>query len=165
MTDGDIQDLILVQKTILAKSPSSGYRQEGGHNRCDLELQAASDGSEVFTVFIRQHSRFIENFSIGLRYRTGDRTLGTIPLVRYNGPHGETSRQPDGHYSNPHIHRVTSAEIASGNIQPQERHRERTDRYNTFDQALAVFFNDIAASNYMQYFPEVHRPRLFNELG
>ena len=52
------------------------------------------DGSAMFRVFIRQNTNFIENFSIGLLYHTGDRMLRTIALVRYNGPHGETSPEP-----------------------------------------------------------------------
>ena len=103
-----------------------------------------------------------DNFSIGLRYETRDRSLGTITLVRYNGPHGDTSRHPDGHYAKPHIHRITASEIASGSIHPQESHREITDRYATYEQALIVFFNDIATYDHTVYFPGLGQGRLFN---
>ena len=109
MTDQDIYRLIHLPKTILSKTPFTGYREENGYKRCDLDLQAV-DGSAMFRVFIRQNTNFIENFSIGLLYHTGDRMLRTIALVRYNGPHGETSRNPDGHFGNPHIHRITETE-------------------------------------------------------
>ena len=157
ITDEVIQDLIRLPKMIESKIPTKGYKDENGHRRCTLNLQAAH---KTFTVFIRQHERFIENFSMGLRYQTGDKMLGTITLIRYNGPHGEASRYADGHYAKPHIHRVTAVEVSSGSTQPQERVREITDRYATFDQALLVFFEDVAASNYHEYFPDLREPRL-----
>ena len=92
ITDQDIGELLQIPKRIGAKTPSSGYREENGHRRCDLLLQAVSDEGTTFMVFVRQNSKFIENFSIGLRYQTGDKMLGTITLVRYNGPHGEVNR-------------------------------------------------------------------------
>ena len=73
-------------------------------------------------------------------------------MVRYNGPHGESSRDPDGHYASPHIHRITQAESAKGSVEPPEKHRELTDRYDTFEEALLVFFSDIGVSNYAEYF-------------
>ena len=162
LTDEDIQDLIALPKRITSKAPVNGYREQGYHSRCDLGLEAASPSDASFTVFIRRHNRFIENFSIGLRYRTGDRTLGSITLVRYNGPHGETGRDPDGHYAKPHIHFLTEAEIASGSLQPQERQRDVTDRYSTYEQGLRVFFSDIATQNHNDYFPELFQLRLLD---
>ena len=162
MTDRDIQDLIQLPKIIGSKTPSAGYKEENGHRRCELDLQAMSDDDITFAVFIRQNNRFIENFSIGLRYHTGDKALGTITLVRYNGPHGESRAQTDGHYAKPHIHRITEAEIASGSRQPQESYREITDKYSTFEQALHIFFEDTAVSNHADYFPDTLQMRLFN---
>jgi len=114
----------------------------------------------AFLVFIRCHSVFIENFSLGLRYRTGDPTLGTITLVRYNGPHGERSRTPDGHYAVPHIHRLTAAELATATAEPRENQRELTDRYATFDEALVAFFADLAVVNRHEYFPELQQRQI-----
>ena len=102
-------------------------------------------------------------FSIGLRYQTNIKAVGTITLVRYNGPHGESSRNPDGHCAQPHIHRITAQELASGNTNPQESHREITDQYSTFEQALRIFFEDIGVTNDAEYFPEALQPRLFVE--
>ena len=158
ITDQVIQDLIQLPKTIESKIPAKGYQHENLHRRCTLSLQA---DDEKFTVFIQQNDRFVENFSIGLRYQTGDKTLGAITLIRYNGAHGEVSRHPDGHYAKAHTHRVTAVEVSSGSAQPQERLREITDRYSTFEQALLVFFKDIAASNDRKYFPELGQLRLF----
>ena len=115
-------------------------------------------------MFVRQNTVFIENFSIGLRYVLGSASQNSITLARYNGPHGETSRAPDGHYAQPHIHRITAAELAAGSIQPQEKDREITSRYSTLEQALRVFFGDAGVSNYADYFPELQQWGLFDEL-
>lgn len=154
LTDRQIQDLIEHPKRITSKTPSEGYVEENGSWRCSLELEAIPSNGAKFRVFTRQNIEFMENFSIGLRYQTGDKALGMIVLVRYNGPHGESSRQPDGHYATPHTHHMTAAELASGSSQPQERRRKITDRYNTFEEALGVFFEDVAIMNYAEHFPE-----------
>lgn len=163
LTDREIQRLIELPKSIRAKTPASGYREESGHKRCDLEFKVGSADDKKFSTFIRQHNKFIENFSIGLRYRTDDSTIGTVTLLRYNGAHGGTSRHEDGHFCKPHIHRITESEIASGSTHPQEKHCEITDRYETYEQALEVFFEDIAVSNHEKYFPKPLQIRLFNE--
>ena len=104
LSDQQIQDLLDLPKAITRKTPArEAYREENSQKRCDLELEALSDDDAKFLVFIRQSSKFIENFSIGLRYQTNIKSLGTITLIRYNGPHGESSRQPDGHYAKSHI--------------------------------------------------------------
>lgn len=162
LTDQQIINLIELPKNIVSKTPSAGYKIENRHKRCELELRVGSDPNIEFMVFIRQNDEFIENFSIGLRYKTRNRTLGTITLVRYNGPHGETSRGATGHFARPHIHRVTARELAEGNREPQERHREITDRYSTYEQALLVFFKDTATTNHLEYFGELRQLELFN---
>ncbi len=162
LTRQRIQELIETPKTIVGKRPSRGYREESGNRRCDLELR--SDGHEGldFTVFVRQNLKFAENFSIGLRYRA-DLPLGAITLLRYNGPHGESSRAPDGHFAKPHIHRVTEQDLASGSTQPQERDRTVTSRYATLDQALRVFFTDTHVLNHAKYFAYDKQLELFDE--
>ena len=133
LTQQRIQELIELPKTIVRRRPNHGYREENGSRRCDLDLRSRGHDDGTFAVFIRQNLQFAENFSIGLRYRRADFPLGAITLVRYNGPHGESSRAPDGHYAKPHIHRITQQEIASGSTQPQERDRTITDQYATLD--------------------------------
>ena len=162
LTDHEIEDLIAVPKAIVSKTPTIGYREVSGSNRCDLDLQADSVSDVKFRVFIRQSVRYIENFTVGLQYRN-DRRYGDITLLRYNGPHGETSRDEDGHYALPHIHRITAAELALGSTQPRETRREITARYGTLEDALIVFFDDTAVSNYDAYFPELRQGRLLDE--
>lgn len=162
LTDQQIQTLISLPKTIVNKEPADGYQQEQFQRRCSLELASEWDDTERFSVFVRQHTEFIENFTLGLRYQTNDHSVRTITLVRYNGAHGETSRQPDGHYAAPHIHRITQAEMESGSSFPQEKYREITAKYTVFNEALAVFFGDIGVVNYTDYFPEALQGRLFD---
>lgn len=156
MTDQEIQELIRSPKKIKKREPARGYNEKDGHRRCNLVLEDNSGDEKAFSVFIRQNSVFIENFSIGLVYQTKDKTLGSITLVRYNGPHGEMSLNKDGHYAEPHIHRITAEEVQSGIMQPQEKHREITEKYGTLESALKVFFDDIGVTNYLQYFPELN---------
>ena len=161
LTQQRIQELIKLPKIIVRRRPSHGYREESGSRRCDLDLRSHGQDDGTFAVFIRQNLQFAENFSIGLRYRA-DLPLGAITLVRYNGPHGESSRAPDGHYAKPHIHRITQQEITSGSTQPQERDRAITDQYATLEQALWVFFNHANVSNHNEYFREIAQMSLFD---
>ena len=160
LTDAQIQELIAMPKRILSKEPANGYKEEGAQRRCNLVLAASPPGDGEFEVFIRQNLEFVENFSIGLHCKTSAHPKG-ITLIRYNGPHGESSRDPDGHYAAPHIHRITQEESAKGSVEPPEMRRELTDRYNTFEEALLVFFSDIGVSNYAEYFDE--KRNSFNE--
>ena len=161
LTNDEINNLIRAPKTVESKSPASGYTEARGQRRCNLELRAISDDSAMeFSVFIRQNLTFIENFSIGLTCKTGIPELGEITLARYNGPHGEYSRDPDGHYARPHIHRITEDEIAKGQKAPKENDRQITDQYSTLDQALIVFFNDIGATDFDKHFPSATQMEL-----
>ena len=159
LTQQQIQELIELPKAIVSKRPRHGYREDNGNRRCDLELRSHEEDDSTFTVFIRQNLHFVENLSIGLRYRA-DLPLGAITLMRYNGPHGETSRAPDGHYAKAHIHRITEQELSTGSSQPQER--SHTDQYATLEQALSVFFDDAGVLNHDEYFPVILQKRLFD---
>ena len=164
LSDDEIQELLDRSKAIVRKTPRSGYRSEAGHRRADLDVEAANgSGAALFSVFIRQNERFIENFSIGLRYRSNMAGLGDVTLVRYNGPHGDMSIHADGHRAKPHIHRITSVELASGSREPRERDRAITDRYTTLDTALRAFFDDLNVMGVQQFFPELSQGQLFNE--
>ncbi len=163
LNEQEIQELVTSPKRITHRDPASGYREENGQRRWDLDLESVADQTVKFGVFIRQNSRYIENFSIGLRYHSNDRQLGTITLARYNGPHGEVSRQPDGHFAKSHIHRITAAELAAGYLQPRERHREITERYSTLESALAIFLEDVGITNGEAHFFDSLQGRFFDE--
>jgi len=165
LTEQKIQKLLAVPKAISEKSPVRGFKEEHNYRRCNLTLETGTDDGPKFTVFIRQSEVFIEDFSIGLRYRTDDKAIGTITLIRYNGAHGEASRHSDGHYDQPHIHRITEQVLASGSKRPEPKQREITDKYISFEQALRAFFEDVGVTNYLEYFPDLrqlHQLDLFN---
>ncbi len=162
LTDIEIQGLTASPKKIANKSPARGYKDENGSRRCSLTLESVGAEKERFSVFIRQNIQFIENYSVGLCYQTKNKDLGSVTLIRYNGPHGESSRDEDGHYDKPHIHHITAEELQSGSLQPQVRHREITDRYSTFENALVVFFKDVGVTNWAEYFPELSQGTLFD---
>lgn len=46
-------------------------------------------------------------------------------------------------------------------LQPQERVREITTRYESFEEAVAVFFRDIKVSNTDQHLQDILQGRLF----
>ena len=163
LTNQNIHDLIRLPKAISSKTPAKGYREEQGSRRCELDLAPLDDFGCVFPVFIRQNLKFTENFSIGLRYSHEHQKSIPLTLVRYNGPHGESSRTADGHYAKPHIHLLTADEIAKGHSQPQERHREITNQYSTLEEALRVFFHDTRIQNYEEFFPGILQTRMFGE--
>lgn len=162
LTDRQIEELLIEPKLIISKRPANGYVEEFSQKRCDLDLVSEGGGEHSFAVFVRQHLVFIENFSIGLRFQTGTASMGFITLPRYNGPHGEYSLSPDGHFASAHIHRLTEAELAAGSSQPQEKLRQMTNSYGTFDEALRTFFQDIRVTSQADYFPEFLQGRLFD---
>ena len=164
LTETKIEQLISAPKQILQRVPASGYEEVGLHRRGALDLTATNDdGIDRFSVFIRQNLHFTENFSVGLRWHSNDPVFGRVTLVRYNGPHGETSRQPDGHFAQSHIHRITAQEIQRGSRQPREEERRLTDRYSTLESALRVFFRDTAVTNVADYFDELSQLELFHD--
>lgn len=164
LTDQEIRNLVASSKRIINKSPAIGYDQKAGSRRCSLDLESIDEDDVSFSVFIRQNIQFIENYSIGLLYKTRNRNLKAITLVRYNGPHGASSRGEDGHYAMPHIHNMTAEEMRSGSLWPQEKSREITEKYNSFESALRAFFDDAGLANWQKYFPELRQGELFNGL-
>ena len=162
-SDEEIGELIRCPKAIITREPRTGYLEEDQHRRANLHLRSTPDGAERFEVFFRQHRSFTENFSIGLRYRTGSSLAGTITLVRYNGPHGRDQVARDAHFARPHIHLLTEDELSAGHLQPRVLKREPTDRYETFYEAVRAFLSEIGVTDYDDYFPELLQVRLFDE--
>ena len=153
MTDDEIQALIVCPKTIICAEPSNGYSSRNRNLEKKLQLGAGNKPHhKKFSVFIRQNEKFTENFSIGLQYKTEDKYLSEINLIRYNGPHDveRIDRSDDKHYSLPHIHRITAELLQGGINQPQER--TITDLYSTFDEALWEFAKYCNIANWQVYF-------------
>lgn len=152
LSDQDIRDLVESPKEIVRRKPESGFKNIHKSLRCDLELYSSME-EDAFKIFARQSTVIPEDFAIGLRYRIEG--LGTALLVRYNGAHGEVSKNEDGHYSVPHIHRMTAKQIASGGILRMPKEREITTKYETFEDAFIIFFKEIGIDDYLTYFPDL----------
>jgi len=159
LTEAELNDLISCPKQITKATPAKGYEEADGYRRKKLEVEEKA-ADRAYSVFIRQNTTFIENFSIGLRYNTQKKHTGAVTLVRYNGPHGEESRSEDGHYAAPHIHRITADEMNSGNTEPQEKHREITDRFSSLEEALVEFFKEVGVQDYSKHFPDLSQSNL-----
>ena len=63
LTDQQIQDLLDLPKAIARKTPAREvYREENNQKRCDLELEALSDNSAKFFVFISTEQQIHRKF-------------------------------------------------------------------------------------------------------
>ena len=154
LTQNEIDSLIACPKLVENSEPSKGMSIENRSRRKNLELKAAQ-GKHLFRVFIRQSTELLEDFSIGLTYRSGDKETGNLTLIRFNGNHGEVDWSKDGHYSSFHIHRITEDLLEQGIREPKET--DITTRYSTLEEALAEFFNEISLENWLGYFPELRQ--------
>jgi hypothetical protein len=131
-TDELINQLITEEK-IITEPPKKEPKLENQHFRNEFQL-SSTDGKRQYTVFIRQHNQFRENFSIGLIYHSEE---GNINLFRCNGNHGEIVvdiLNPNPHYGY-HTHKIT-AELLENNVNEPKK-VETTTEYASFEQALA----------------------------
>ena len=155
-TEDFINELITEGKKI-TEPPKKEFRLENQHRRNEFQLSSL-DGKRKFTVFIRQHNKFIENFSIGLIYHSEE---GSINLFRCNGNHGEIVvdiLDPVPHYGY-HTHKIT-AELLDNNVN-EPRKVELTNEYASFEQALAYFCRYVNIKDCSNYFPFINQPKLF----
>ena len=180
MTDNDIQKLIDMPKQIYKRDPKKGYKTEGRHKKCDLNLISGEimpkmfknlsfQGTDnpknrnlpigfKFDMFIRQHQEHIENFSIGLQYKTSGFPNG-LNLIRYNGPHD--SKDEVTHHLKPHIHKMTEKDIKSSSLNPKPTKIEVTKKYNTLEEGLISFFKDMNIINWQEHFFELVQLKFF----
>jgi len=162
LSQSEINSLISCPKLVENAEPSKGMNTEKRSRRKNLDLKATQE-RHAFRVFIRQSTELLEDFSIGLIYRSGDKEKGNIMLIRFNGNHGDVDWSKDGHYSSFHIHRMTEELLEQGIREPKEI--EKTARYSTLEEALADFFNEINLENWLGYFPELRQLPLIATVG
>ena len=145
----DIDRLLGCPKKI-TKPPRKEMKAERGSLRNNLELISV-DGSDRFSVFLRQNERLKEGFSIGLKYHPADGQ--SFNVFRCNGPHGnhlDIKREGHSHYHY-HIHMVDVNSLNDGFI--LERSAEMTDGYASFEEAIGFFFKKINLLDAKEYFP------------
>lgn len=157
LTNKQIEELIRCPKEVVEAHPKNGMledRRSAFIKRRNLKLEAVNDDSE-FEIFIRQNTVFIEQFSIGLLYKTNDKIMGRLLLMRYNGEHGQSDWSKDGHYQAFHIHKITEKLLKDGVFEPKEI--EITRDFQSFDEAVNKFIQAVNIKNYKTYFPHAEK--------
>jgi hypothetical protein len=147
-TESLIDELIGCEK-IIVDPPAKSYREDRGNLKKNFSL-CSTDTKYVFSVFIRQNKKFIENFSIGMDYNPRDEK-GKLCIIRCNGAHGESKVFP--HHSINHIHIATAKTINEG-LKP-ECNIERINDYFSFEEAVQFFITriNISVADRNKFFP------------
>ncbi|MBF0377119.1 MAG: hypothetical protein HQK72_06515 [Desulfamplus sp.] len=148
-----IDELIKCPKNIVDAIPKHGMaidKKNSFVKRKNLTLKSTDD-KHIFEMFLRQNTMFIEDFSIGLMFKTEDKSVGKITLIRYNGEHGQSDWSRDNHYSAFHIHKITEKLLIEGIYEPKDI--QITNKFSTFDSALTQFLHYVNVKNFDKYFP------------
>lgn len=157
LTDELITKLITEEK-IITESPKKDFKEENQHLRNDFQM-TSSDSSSRYSVFIRKHIKFMENFSIGLMYHSEEGT--SYNLFRCNGNHGEVVidiQKPEPHFGY-HTHKITT-ELLENNIN-DPKHSKLTKEYASFEQAMNYFCIYVNIKDADKYFPNINQTNLF----
>jgi len=157
MFSDEIINRLITEEKIITEPPKRDFKVESQHLRNEFHL-TSSDGERQFSVFMRKHIEFMENFSIGLIYHSEE---GTINLFRCNGNHGEVVvdiLNPIPHFGY-HTHKIT-AELLENNINEPKK-VESTKEYASFEQALAYFCKHTNIIDVDKYFPNINQLDIF----
>lgn len=156
-TDALIQQYIKEKKKIVEPLKAE-MKLEHQHLRNDFKLTSI-DGERHYSVFMRKHTKFQENFSIGLIFYSKESR--SITLFRCNGNHGETIqdiKNPHPHFGY-HTHTITSEDIENGIMEPKRV--ELIKDYASFEQAFRYFCNFVNIEHAIKYFPQFFKQNLF----
>jgi len=148
MFSDDLINRLIAEEKVIKEPPKKDFKVENQHLRNECQL-TSSDGQRKFSVFMRKHIDFHENFSIGLIYHSEE---GAINLFRCNGNHGEVVvdiLNPSPHHGY-HTHKIT-AELLENNVY-EPKNVESTTEYASFEQALAYFCKYINLKDASKYF-------------
>jgi hypothetical protein len=157
LTDDLITKLITEEK-IITEPPKKDFKEENQHLRNDFQL-TSSDGVRKYTVFMRKHNKFMENFSIGLVFHSEEGT--SYNLFRCNGNHGEVVvdvLSPVPHFGY-HTHKIT-AELLENNINDPKQN-ELTREYASYEQAMNYFCRYVNINDADKYFPDINQMNIF----
>ena len=138
LTDDLINKLIQCPKQVV-EPPKREMKAERGNKRNGMRLHSVDDQLD-FSVFVRVNERFLENFSVGLRYhpKEGPSCL----LLRCNGPHGP--QRDLGNYSHEHFDfHVHKAKAQCDDSTNAELIAERTDGYGSCEQAIQYMLRSV----------------------
>ena len=149
-TNEQIQNLITCEK-IITEPPKKEMKLENGSFRKDMKVESIKENYQ-FSVFIRKHELFSENFSIGLKYNSMEGK--SIILYRCNGPHNNKSFNdleiPHVKY---HIHKIDAEDL--NNELEEPKRVTITECYATYEDALAYFIRETGIRDAESYFPEL----------
>lgn len=157
LTDELISELIKEEK-VITEPPKRDFKVENQHLRNDFQL-TSSDGVRRYSVFMRQHINFKENFSIGLVYHHEEGT--SFNIFRCNGNHGEVIidiLSPIPHFGY-HTHWIT-AELIENNINDPKQ-SELTKEYASYEQAMNYFCRYVNIKDSDKFFPDISQINIF----
>ena len=156
ITDDFINELISCKKKIIMP-PSPKDKANGLHKQTNMELESV-DKKYKFSVFIRENTKLMEFFSVGLVYHRDKET--DIIIIRYNGNHGAHRNYLNNELIEEgfHIHKY-SAEAVELSIRA-ENHAQITDKYSTLQEALLSFFTDMNINNFKKYYQDLSQTAL-----
>lgn len=132
LSDERIAELIAMPKRVT--NPKARDVPDAKHIKCDYKVVSSTSDDE-FTIFTRQHSEMLDDFTAGLKWHS--KSGEVVILMRCNGAshphknHIEGTRFSAGNY---HIHRATERYIDSG--RDPETFAEITNGYTTIEGAL-----------------------------
>ncbi len=129
-------DYLVRCEKVITVPPRKEMLLKDGHYRNDMFLDS-KDGAHKFSVFIRQHERFPENFSVGLTYIPRDGS-SRIVIFRCNGPHGEHVFGKR-HHACSHVHKAKDYNINAG--KKSDLYAEEVDAYINLEEALRYFMD------------------------
>lgn len=151
LTDNEIRGLIESPKKIIDKQFKPII--DGKHSAATAELECLN-ATGNFQLFIRQHTEFGDNFSIGLNYQnSGKKYL----LIRVNG---STTHHKIVHHRTPHVHLLTEDDIENG-----RESKPSKIEYNipcvSFKEAILYFVKRVNINNHLDYFGNLFELGLF----
>lgn len=131
LTDSKISELLLVEKRVM--NPMVRKKIEGRHERVDYKI-ISIDEQYNFSLYTRQSTRLITNFSVGLRWVR--RNEEDVMLIRCNGSnHRHTNAiENNAIHCVCHIHLATERYLSSS--MPDDGFAKETNEYTNLDGAL-----------------------------
>lgn len=139
LTDNDIDNLISCEKHAIRAERKKMVENNRSY-RNKIFLEATSNNSYKFEMFMRQSAEFVEDFSVGLKLLLPNPTDRILILLRCQRPH-DTSRPIgfDRHHDY-HIHRLSGFDIESKRYDKPSRECI-TAEFNSFWSAVFYFSN------------------------
>ncbi len=150
---------LIEEEKIIVEPPKKSLKELGHYFRNGFELKSI-DAKRFYSVFIRIHRDFRENFSIGLIYKPFERE--SFQLVRFNGNHGEslTGLLPYDIHRDFHIHKITAEAIENGLSEPDKSFV--TKDYASYEQAICAFCKFVNIKEFEKFFENCSQVSLFD---